>query len=196
MLPQLIEIKKLKPNKGQVKGLPKNPRVIRDDKFERLKQSIQDDPEMLELREVIAYDTGSELVVICGNMRLRVLSELGIKEVPVKILPTQTNIEKLKAYTIKDNIGYGEHDWEILKTDWDADELEEWGLDVPDWNQDEENDDDYSGSGKDESNMIAVVLSDEDYERWNRLKAQMDKFNDKNVILSLIKHHLNENDSE
>ena len=128
---QLIKISNLKNNTGQINGLPKNPRILKDDKFEKLKQSLIDDPEMLELREVIAYDNNGELVVICGNMRLKALKELGIKEVPTKILPFDTAVEKLKAYTIKDNVGFGEHDWEMLKTEWDIDELSEWGMDIP-----------------------------------------------------------------
>ena len=93
---------------------------------------------MLELREVIAYDNDGDLVVICGNMRLKALKDLGVKEVPVKILPKETSIEKLKAYTIKDNVGFGEHDFEMLKSEWDVEELAEWGLDIPDFEVEEE----------------------------------------------------------
>ncbi len=78
MISKLVKISSLKNNTGQVEGLPKNPRILKDEKFEKLKKSIQDDPEMLELREVIAYDNQGDLVVICGNMRLKALKELGI----------------------------------------------------------------------------------------------------------------------
>ena len=133
MQTQLVKIRDLKNNSGQILGLPKNPRLLKDDKFIKLKKSLEDDPEMLELREVIAYDNNGELIVICGNMRLRALKELGIKEVPTKILPTETSVEKLKAYTIKDNISFGDHDWYILANEWDCEELEVWGfeLDIP-----------------------------------------------------------------
>lgn len=134
---KLIKISNLKNNTGQINGLPKNPRILKDDKFEKLKKSLIDDPEMLELREVIAYDNNGELVVICGNMRLKALKDLGIKEVPTKILSVNTSIEKLKAYTIKDNVGFGEHDWEMLKMEWDVEELSEWGLDIPTFETDE-----------------------------------------------------------
>lgn len=130
MQTQLIKTKDLKNNTGQINGLPKNPRILKDDKFIKLKKSLEDDPEMLELREVIAYDNNGELVIICGNMRLKALKELGIKEVPTKILPTETTIEKLKAYTIKDNVSFGDHDWEVLANEWDSEELEAWGLDL------------------------------------------------------------------
>jgi len=126
-----IKISQLKSNTGQVEGLPKNPRLIRDDKFKKLVKSLQDDPEMMELREIIAYDNSGELVVICGNMRLKALQELGEKEAPVKILPKETPVEKLKAYTIKDNVPFGENSWDDLANEWDADLLQEWGLEMP-----------------------------------------------------------------
>lgn len=130
-----VKLSKLKNNTGQIAGLPKNPRILKDHKYQKLKQSIQDDPEMLNLREVIAYDNGGELVVICGNMRLRILQELGIQEVPTKILPQDTPLKKLKAYTIKDNVNYGDHDWDALANDWDASELEYYGVDVPKYDE-------------------------------------------------------------
>jgi ParB-like chromosome segregation protein Spo0J len=130
MKTEIVKISQLKTNNGQIEGLPKNPRFLKDEKFEKLKKSLQEDPEMLELREIIAYDNNGQLVVICGNMRLRAMQDLGIKEAPTKILPTETSIEKLKAYTIKDNVGFGEHDWEILANEWDVEQLEDWGLDV------------------------------------------------------------------
>ena len=99
---------------------------------------MEDDPEMLELREVIAYDNNGELIVICGNMRLKALKELGIKEVPTKILPTETTVEKLKAYTIKDNVSFGDHDFEMLANEWDVEQLEDWGLDVPNFEDEDE----------------------------------------------------------
>ena len=128
---QLVSLNKLKNNTGQIEGLPKNPRFIKDDKFKKLVKSIQEDPEMLDLREVIAYDNNGELIVIAGNMRLRACQELGIKEVPTKILPQSTPVEKLKAYTIKDNVAFGEHNWDDLANNWDAEELTDWGLDIP-----------------------------------------------------------------
>jgi DNA modification methylase len=131
MQTQLININRLKNNNGQIEGLPKNPRLLKDDKFKKLVKSIQDDPEMLELREVIAYDNNGELIVIAGNMRLKACQEIGIKEIPTKILPKETSVEKLKAYTIKDNVAFGEHDWNELANSWDVEQLTDWGLDIP-----------------------------------------------------------------
>lgn len=126
-----MSISKLKSNTGQIEGLPKNPRVIRDEKFQKLVKSIQDDPEMLELRELIVVPYGKGFVVIAGNMRLRAMESLGYKEAPCKVLDVDTPVEKLKAYTIKDNVGFGEHDWDQLANEWDAGELADWGLDLP-----------------------------------------------------------------
>lgn len=136
MKTELIKINKIVGNNGQINGLPKNPRIIRDAKFEKLKQSIKDDPEMLGLREVIVYDNDGQLVAIAGNMRLKAAQEIGLKEVPVKILPQDTPIAKLRAYVIKDNVSFGENNWDDLANEWNAEQLEEWGMDV--WKQEEE----------------------------------------------------------
>lgn len=135
---EILPISKLHPNKGQVKGLPKNPRFVRDDKFNKLKQSLTDDPEFMQLREIVAYDNNGELVIIGGNMRYRALKDLGIKEAPVKVLPSDTPLQKLRAFTIKDNAGFGEWDWDDLANEWDTDELEGWGVDVPVQAEDED----------------------------------------------------------
>lgn len=145
MISQIISINKLKNNTGQIEGLPKNPRLLKDDKFKKLVKSIKDDPEMLQLREVIAYELNNELIVIAGNMRLGACKELGIKEIPVKILPQDTSVEKLKAYTIKDNLGYGEWSWDEIANSWDMEQLEGWGLDLPvfDYKEIEAEEDDF-----------------------------------------------------
>lgn len=144
MTQKSIKISDLKNNTGQIKGLPKNPRILKDYKFEKLVKSIQDDPEMLDLRELIVYDNNGEMVVICGNMRLKAMKELKFKDAPCKVLPTGTDVEKLKAYTIKDNVAFGEHDFDILANEWDVEQLEEWGLDIPNF----ENGIDYSEKNK------------------------------------------------
>lgn len=125
---QQVALSKLHLNTGQIEGVPKNPRIIKDERFESLKKSIQDDPEMLELREIIAYDNGGELVIVGGNMRYRALKDLGIKEAPVKILPQETAPEKIRAFIIKDNVAFGQNDWDILANEWEVDELTDWGL--------------------------------------------------------------------
>jgi len=131
MQQQLIAISKIKPNTGQIEGLPKNPRLIKDDRFKKLVKSIQDDPEMLELRELIIYPFEGIYVTIAGNMRLRAMESLKYTEAPCKVLKKDTPVKKLKAIAIKDNIGYGDNDWDILANEWDQDKLVEWGLEIP-----------------------------------------------------------------
>jgi hypothetical protein len=128
---QNIALSKLEINKGQIEGLPKNPRLIKDSKFEKLKKSIEDNPEMLGMREVLVYPHGSKFVIIGGNMRFQACKDLGFTEVPCKVLDKDTTAEQLRAITIKDNVGFGEHDWELLANEWEAEELEEWGLELP-----------------------------------------------------------------
>lgn len=130
MNPVAIPINKLENNTGQIEGLPKNPRIIKDDKFKKLVKSLQDDPELFELRECLVYPHGKKYIVIAGNMRLKASQELGYSAVPCKILDAAMPVEKLRAIAIKDNIPYGEHDWEALANEWDSVELGEWGLDV------------------------------------------------------------------
>lgn len=136
---QDIDIKRLEVNKGQVEGLPKNPRFIRDERFKALVKSIEDAPEMLKLRELLVVEHGSKFVVIGGNMRLRACKELGMETIPCKVLPADTPVAKLREYAIKDNNGFGEDDWDVLANEWDAQELEDWGVELPmDWDVDGE----------------------------------------------------------
>lgn len=124
-----INIKDLEVNRGQIAGLPKNPRFIRDERFAALKKSIEDAPEMLSLRELLVYPHEGKYVVIGGNMRLRACMDLGYKEVPCKVLDEQTPVLKLREYSIKDNEAFGQNDWDILANEWDMEELQDWGMD-------------------------------------------------------------------
>lgn len=116
-------------------GLPRNPRFIRDNRFEALKKSIEDAPEMLDLRELLVYTLSSikgkdgKYIVVGGNMRLRACKEIGYKEVPCKILDINTPMEKLREYAIKDNEAFGQNDFDVLANEWDSDELLAWGMD-------------------------------------------------------------------
>lgn len=125
---QQVALSKLHLNTGQILDVPKNPRFIKDERFEALKKSIRDDPEMLELREIIAYDNNGELVIVGGNMRYRAMKELGFKDAPVKILPKETASEKIRAFIIKDNVAFGNNDWDILGNEWEVEELLDFGL--------------------------------------------------------------------
>ena len=128
---QIIPLSKLENNNGQIEGVPKNPRFIKDYRYQKLKQSIQEDPEMLELRELLVFPIKEKFVVIAGNQRLAVCRELQFKETLCKILPADTSVEKLKRYIIKDNIPFGEPDWDALANEWDETELMDWGLEIP-----------------------------------------------------------------
>ena len=129
-----IKIKDLATNDGQIEGLPKNPRQIRDHRYEKLKKSIEDAPEMLQLRELLVYPHGGKFVIIGGNMRYRACKEIGYKELPCKVLDAETPVEKLRQYAIKDNENFGEYDWDIVANVWDTAEMEDWGVELPtDW---------------------------------------------------------------
>ena len=137
----MLPIGKLELNNGQLAGLPKNPRYIRDDEYEKLKRSIEQSPEFLEARMLLVYPLqNGNYVVIAGNMRLRACRELGFKELPCYVFKEDTSIEKLREYTIKDNANFGNWDYDILANEsWsdDLDLLAEWGAPVEFLKQDE-----------------------------------------------------------
>lgn len=128
---QRVPIADLCMNEGQIEDVPSNPRFIRDEKFEKLKQSIKDHPQMLDLREVIVYDNVFQKVIIAGNMRWKACSELGHKTIPIKLLASNTPKEYLRAIVIKDNVGFGQDDFEMLANEWDLEELDRWGMEIP-----------------------------------------------------------------
>lgn len=118
---------------SEVKNNPNNPRVIKDDKFEKLVRSIKEFPKMLEIRPIVVND---DMIVLGGNMRLKACKEAGLKEVPI-IKASDLTEEEQKQFIIKDNVSGGEWDWEMLQNDWNLEELDEWGLDVPDFTPDQ-----------------------------------------------------------
>jgi hypothetical protein len=132
---QLIPISKLKTNDGQIPDVPKNPRFIKDTRFEKLVKSLQDNPEMLSARELLVYQHENQNIVIGGNMRLRAAKELGYKELPCKVLTDLTS-EQIRAIVIKDNVSFGSDDFESLSNEWDSLELEEWGMELPNFEPD------------------------------------------------------------
>jgi hypothetical protein len=111
---------------SQVIPNPTNPRIIKDDKFKKLVKSIEEFPEMLELRPIVV---DANMVVLGGNMRLKACLAAGLKEVPIIVADKLTDAQKAE-FVIKDNVGFGEWDWEILANQWEADALVEWGLEV------------------------------------------------------------------
>ena len=112
---------------SEIKSNPNNPRIIKDDKFHKLVKSIQEFPKMLEIRPIVV---NQDMIVLGGNMRLKASKEAGLKEVFIVKADDLTEDEQ-KQFIIKDNVGFGEWDWDMLANEWEADLLEEWGLDVP-----------------------------------------------------------------
>jgi hypothetical protein len=112
---------------GQIKSNPNNPRVIKDDKFKKLVQSVKDFPQMLDIRPIVVND---EMIVLGGNMRLKACIEAGLKEVSI-IKASDLTPEQQNEFIIKDNVGFGEWNWDDLANSWDTEQLTEWGLDIP-----------------------------------------------------------------
>lgn len=116
---------------GRLRANPNNPRVLRDEKFLKLKKSLTDFPDMLNKRPLVGVtDTDGKIMVLGGNMRLRALQDLKVTEAPV-ILADEWTEEQRREFIIKDNVGYGEWNWDQLANEWDADELSDWGMDLP-----------------------------------------------------------------
>jgi hypothetical protein len=111
---------------SEIKPNPNNPRVIKDDKFDKLVKSIQEFPKMLEIRPIVVND---DMIVLGGNMRLKACKAAGLKEVPV-IKASELTEDEQRQFIIKDNVSGGEWDWDMLANEWDSEQLEEWGLDV------------------------------------------------------------------
>lgn len=148
----VLPLADLERNKGQIDGLPKNPRIIKNAAFAKLKKSIEDNPEMLAYRELLVYKKGKKYIIIGGNMRFEALKELGYTDAPCKVLPPKTTVEQLRAYTIKDNAGFGEWNYEDLANEWDAALLDACNIEVPELDtdaatEDEAEEDNYDVEG-------------------------------------------------
>lgn len=140
-----IDITRLEYNEGQLEGISKNPRYLKESEHDKLKKSLTDSPEFLEYKPLMVYamDNGN-YVTICGNMRLRVANELRLDghsefdTIPCVILKADTPIEKIKEYAIKDNVQAGNWDWdELANGEWETDALQDWGVDCSFLNTDE-----------------------------------------------------------
>ena len=186
---------------SKVKGNPNNPRIIKNDKFKKLVKSIQEFPEMLKLRPIVVDE---DMMVLGGNMRLKASKDAGLKEVWVEVAEGLTEEQK-KEFIVKDNVGFGEWDWDMLGNVWDNAKLGEWGMDVwqPEldevWNEKEnENNTDYLEKylNKETGVLKISFLQDEYKEIVDEFTAILNKqkLNDfSEVLFFLIKKH-NEND--
>jgi hypothetical protein len=156
-----MEIKVLK--LSEIKSNPNNPRIIKDDKFRKLVKSIQEFPKMLEIRPVVV---NADMIVLGGNMRLKACKEAGLKEVPVIFAHDLTEDEQ-KQFIIKDNVGFGEWDWDMIANEWDADQVEEWGLDLPGFDNVEDLGEDFTLPEGDKApfQQMTFTLADEQAEQ-------------------------------
>lgn len=134
---EVINIMCMELNEGQIVGIPKNPRYLKDEEHDKLKKSLKDSPELLQYKPLMVYAIeDGKFVVICGNMRLRICQELhnegveGFDALPCFVLNKDVPIAKIKEYAIKDNVQAGNWDWdELANGDWEVDDLQDWGVD-------------------------------------------------------------------
>ena len=152
---------------GDIKNNPKNPRLIKDDKFKKLVASIKEFPEMLEAREIVV---NKDYIILGGNMRFKAAKEAGLKEVPVKIVDWSE--EQQTQFVIKDNVSGGEWDWDILANEWDVEELDTWGLDLPNSLSGLEAPDETTANDQDLKTIVVVA-----YENINDLDKITDLYN-------------------
>jgi hypothetical protein len=156
---------------SEIKSNPNNPRIIKDDKFHKLVKSIKEFPKMLEIRPIVV---NQDMIVLGGNMRLKACKEAGLKEVFIVKVDDLTEDEQ-KQFIIKDNVGFGDWDWDMLANEWEADLLEQWGLDVP---IESEIDDSEEGDDINIPKSLQVIpkkeyiliMADEDSDEWIELQ--------------------------
>tara|TARA_R110000787_G_scaffold136443_2_gene248956 strand:+ start:447 stop:1046 length:600 start_codon:yes stop_codon:yes gene_type:complete len=149
---------------SQVKTNPNNPRLIKDNKFKKLVTSIKEFPEMLEIRPIVV---DKDNIVLGGNMRLRACKEAGLKEVHI-VKADQLTEEQQREFIIKDNVGFGEWDWDDIANGWDVDQLKMYGLDMPVFIEDSEEfgtDFNLPDGEKDPYQQMTFTLADEQAEQ-------------------------------
>jgi ParB-like chromosome segregation protein Spo0J len=131
---QLINISELTVN-------PNNPRIIKDEKFDKLVQSIKEFPDMLKYRPIVVDENN---VILGGNMRFKACKAAKLKQVPIMKASELTEAQK-REFIIKDNVSGGEWDWAVLQNEWDTEQLDAWGVDIPDFEDNMTNNEDYEG---------------------------------------------------
>ena len=187
-------------NLSEIKSNPNNPRIIKDDKFHKLVESIKTFPRMLEIRPIVV---NKDMIVLGGNMRLRACKEAGIKKVHV-IFADDLTEEQQREFIIKDNVGFGEWDWAMLANEWDYKELDDWGLTLPNFDDNLTNNNDYEG--KDQSSKLDKFMDaelkrmflvfdndtfDNVVEWMNSIQTQNKLDNHSQVILHLMENENN-----
>jgi ParB-like chromosome segregation protein Spo0J len=148
---EIIEVKL-----SDIKLNPNNPRLIKDDKFKKLVNSIKEFPQMLKIRPIVV---NSDMIILGGNMRYKACKEAGLKEVSIIVADNLTE-DQQREFLIKDNVSGGEWDWEVLSNEWDTEKLEEWGLDIPtfDINGETDSEGNFDDPGISDKNQFGVIV--------------------------------------
>jgi hypothetical protein len=156
---EYLPLNKLVNNTGQIEGVPKNPRFIRDDNFRALVEDMDKDPKMIELKEPWVFPLDGKYVVFAGNMRFRAAKDLKRKTIPCKVVSADSTAKEIRGWAIKDNIERGEHDVDLLANEWDLEELGGWGYQLPVWENSQ--DLDYSVLDDEEAQRQVDEMSNE-----------------------------------
>lgn len=151
---QNININLIENNTGQLDSVPQNPRDLTNDGFELAKKSIAEFPEMLQVRTLVVVPKDNKYVTIGGNQRLRAMRDLGYTEAPCVVV--DWNSDQIQRFIIADNLEYGVWNYDMLANDWDAEQLIEWGLDLPDYENLNENEEELLNN--EYTNKIEVPL--------------------------------------
>lgn len=161
----IIEVKVVKIN--DIKSNPNNPRIIKDDKFKKLVESIKGFPEMANVRPIVV---NKDMIVLGGNMRLKAMKEAGWKDAPIQIVDWDE--QKQKEFIVKDNVGFGEWDWDILANEWDNLKLEDWGLDTikNNWDSLDYIDEQIATPKLNNDNELVIIITNE----WLNDKKQIE----------------------
>lgn len=159
-----LSLNKLVANNGQIPEVPKNPRDIKPQRYELLRQSLIDDPEFTNLHPLLGIEHGDKVVIIGGNQRLRVMKDLGWSEAEVAIMEPDTPPEVVRARAIKHNADFGSDDFEILANEWDEpDVLESWGLEIPNFDEREPK----------ESNTYTLSIKSDDLDELQDIEVRI-----------------------
>lgn len=152
----------------KVKSNPKNPRLIKDDKFKKLVKSIKDFPEMETVRPIVV---NKDMVILGGNMRYKAMIECGYKEVNVEVVDWSE--QKQNEFIIKDNVGFGEWEWEMVANEWDMEQLEDWGLNLPILNSSVNLDDFFEESKEDDKLPTGKIILEYTIEECDKVKSEL-----------------------
>jgi len=179
---------------SDIKANPNNPRIIKDDKFKKLVKSIKEFPKMMALRPMVV---NQDNIVLGGNLRLKALKELGYTEVPDEWVKRAKDLteDEVRRFIIADNVGFGEHDWEMLANEWDSGELEDWGLDAWQNIDDIETSDEFSlpDGDKEPFQQMTFTLADAQAEQIKNAIANVKKTEEYNYVETFANENSNGN---